>query len=239
MASGADAGSGSAEPTWPGIRDQAVDWTPPTGPTIFVVPHPDDEVLLMGGLLARQLDAGAAVVVVAVTDGEAAYPGRAATALGRTRRREQQAALRELAGSAERAPAVIRLGLPDGGVAGAEPQLIEVLRTIVDHTSLVVAPWARDHHGDHEAAGQAAALVAAERSAELAAGLFWAWGRTPPAAGLRRLAVSDEHQARRRTAVAAHRSQLVGPDEATPPILSTPDLVPLAWGYEYYFVGRP
>lgn len=41
---------------------------------MFVVPHPDDEVLIMGGLLARQLDAGASVLVVAVSDGEAALP---------------------------------------------------------------------------------------------------------------------------------------------------------------------
>lgn len=228
--------------TWATARELATTWEPPTaGPTVFVVPHPDDEILIMGGLLAHQLDAGAPVTVVAVTDGEAAYPGLAPEALARTRRCEQRIALSRLAGSAgpARAPDVIRLGLPDGRVADHVPRLVDALGATVDQPALIVAPWAHDHHTDHEAVGRAAALVAAQRSAVLAAGLFWAWSNTPPAPGLRRLAISDEHRHRRWQALAGHRSQLVGPDGATPPILATSDLDPLQWRHEYYFAGRP
>ena len=63
-------------PTWATARELATPWAPPiAGPTVFVVPHPDDEILIMGGLLARQLDAGTAVTVVAV--------GRRAMSAGR------------------------------------------------------------------------------------------------------------------------------------------------------------
>lgn len=227
--------------TWATARERATTWEPPAGgPTVFVVPHPDDEILIMGGLLAHQLDAGAAVTVVAVTDGEAAYPGLAPEPLARTRRREQSVALSRLAGShSARTPDVIRLGLPDGSVADHEAQLVAALRAAASHPALIVAPWTHDHHTDHEAVGRAAALVAAQRSAVLAAGLFWAWSNTSPAPGLRRLAIPDEHRDRRWEALAGHRSQLVGPDGATPPILATSDLDPLQWGHEYYFTGRP
>ena len=227
--------------TWAASREHATDWAPAAGAaTVFVVPHPDDEVLLMGGLLARQLGAGAPVTVVAVTDGEAAYPGLAPEPLAGTRRREQAAALAHLAGaSAARPPDIVRLGLPDGHVARAELQLVDALRATIGQAALIVAPWVRDHHPDHEAVGRAAALVAAERAAVLAAGLFWAWSHTLPASGLRRLTVAGCDGDKRRAALASHRSQLVGPDDATRPILTADDLVPLRWAHEYYFVGRP
>ncbi len=230
--------------TWATARELATPWAPPiAGPTVFVVPHPDDEILIMGGLLAHQLDAGTAVTVVAVTDGEAAYPGLAPESLARTRRREQRVALSRLVGVSSTGsaptPDVIRLGLPDGRVADHEHQLVDALRAAAGHPALIVAPWAHDHHTDHEAVGRAAALVAAQRSAVLAAGLFWAWSNTAPAPGLRRLAIPDEHRDRRWQALAGHRSQLVGPDGTTPPILATSDLDPLQWRHEYYFIGRP
>ena len=75
------------------------------GHVVVVSPHPDDETLGVGGLLAELLARGWSVCVVAVTDGEAAH-GRqvpsAARRLARRRRAEQEAALRQAA--AERGP---------------------------------------------------------------------------------------------------------------------------------------
>ncbi len=48
----------------------ATDWTPPAIPTLVVVPHPDDEVLLVGGLIATQRERGVPFHVLGVTDGE-------------------------------------------------------------------------------------------------------------------------------------------------------------------------
>ena len=248
---------------WGAERARATLWEPPAGPTLFVVPHPDDEVLIMGGLLARQLDAAVPITIVAVTDGEAAYPdlvphagandvgpddagpdddsgtsGHGPPTLAAIRRREQGTALAHLAGPRP-TPEIIRLGLPDGRVERFERQLADSLGAITADLApaLIVAPWAHDHHCDHEAVGRAAALVAAERSTTLAAGLFWAWSRTPPTAvGLRRLPLPDHHRHRRRAAIAAHRSQLTPPAGASDAVLAPADLAPLAWRHEYHIV---
>ncbi|WP_338337804.1 PIG-L family deacetylase, partial [Xanthomonas citri] len=41
---------------------------------VVVSPHPDDEVLGCGGLLAMAIASGRQALIVSVTDGEAAYP---------------------------------------------------------------------------------------------------------------------------------------------------------------------
>ncbi len=43
----------------------------PSGPTLIIAPHPDDETLGCGGLIARRVDEGRRVVVVVLTDGRA------------------------------------------------------------------------------------------------------------------------------------------------------------------------
>ena len=78
---------------WAPQRTDAQRWEPPRKLTVVVAPHPDDETLLSGGLIAHQARAGVPVIVLAVTDGEAAYPGDP-DGLARQRRREQRQALR-------------------------------------------------------------------------------------------------------------------------------------------------
>lgn len=41
---------------------------------VVVAPHPDDEVLGCGGLIAAARAAGMPVLIIALTDGEQAYP---------------------------------------------------------------------------------------------------------------------------------------------------------------------
>ena len=72
-------GDGTPEDVWwaPGgldtipARDPAV--VRPPGRVVVVAPHPDDEVLGVGGTLAAW--APVEVLVVAVTDGEGSHPG--------------------------------------------------------------------------------------------------------------------------------------------------------------------
>ena len=45
---------------------------------VVVSPHPDDEVLACGGLMALAHQSGLRVMVVSVTDGEACYPDQQA-----------------------------------------------------------------------------------------------------------------------------------------------------------------
>ena len=81
-------------PRWSALHASARPWDPPRVPTLVVVPHPDDEVLLAGGLIATQRERGVDVHVIGVTDGEAGLPLRVpARDLGQVRRREQAEAL--------------------------------------------------------------------------------------------------------------------------------------------------
>lgn len=207
----------------------------PARRTVVVVPHPDDEVLLSGGLIARQLRRRVPVVVVAVTDGEAAYPGLAQGPLAAQRRGEQVRALQAL-GVTSRSPFRLRrLGISDGTVAAHEGGLADELAALVGPDDLLVAPWIHDWHPDHEACGRAAIAAADHRHPLCWGGLFWAYHRVDPTAhrqlALVSLALDATELRRRNDAVAAHRSQWdrqVGTvrTAGTDPVL-TPDLLDL------------
>ena len=96
------------------------------------------------------------MIIVAVTDGEAAYPTWPAPAR-RVRRCEQDKALHMLdvpAGS------TVRLHMPDGRVSDHEHELARILDELIVPGDLIVAPWAHDWHPDHEACGRAAKAAA-------------------------------------------------------------------------------
>jgi LmbE family N-acetylglucosaminyl deacetylase len=120
---------------------------------VVVAAHPDDEVLGVGGTIALLAAAGARLRLVAVTDGESSHGNGADRAeLARRRVAETAAALRVLgAGHAE----VIRLGLPDTGLATREAELATLLQDLTSGFDVCLAPWRRDVHADHEAAGRA------------------------------------------------------------------------------------
>ena len=109
------AGAGTPETRWrPFLEDLApppLGLSPPPRRAVVLAPHPDDEVLGVGGLLALPARAGSRVLIVAVTDGEASHPGSDALPpglLARTRATETLAALAALGLPA----GVRRLGLP-------------------------------------------------------------------------------------------------------------------------------
>ena len=121
---------------------------------VVVAAHPDDEVLGAGGLMSVLAAAHARLRLIAVTDGERSHLGHSsAAALARRRTAETQAALRAL--GAEQAE-VIRLRLPDSGLARRESELTSALTPLVRGFDLCLAPWDRDKHPDHETAGRAA-----------------------------------------------------------------------------------
>jgi LmbE family N-acetylglucosaminyl deacetylase len=136
---------------------------------LVVAPHPDDETLACGGLMAELAARGTDVQVVAVTDGEASHPGR--QGLGALRRGEQDRAL----GALGVAAAPIRLGLPDGHVADHTVALTDRLTGVAGGADLVVAPWRADGHTDHDASGAAAAEAAERTGTRLLAYPLWAW----------------------------------------------------------------
>ncbi|CAO5191508.1 putative LmbE-like protein [Frankia sp. AiPs1] len=158
------------DPRWPEF-----DLSTPPQRVVVVAPHPDDEVLGVGGLLVRLHELGAEITVVAVTDGDGSHPGSPTLTprqLAEHRIAEQHAALDALGlGQTE----VRRAGLPDGRVAGHEPGLVDLVEPLVTPQTWVFTTWRGDRHPDHEATGRAAAQAARRVGARLVEYPVWAW----------------------------------------------------------------
>ena len=187
---------------------------------VIVAAHPDDEVLGVGGLISDLAAAGTRLRVIAVTDGEHSHRGLGDPAdLARRRIRETSAALRALgAGTAE----VIRLGLPDSGLGRHEGELTAELRRLVAGFDVCFAPWARDLHPDHEAAGRAA-----NRTSQRVLWYpvwMWHWARPGdprvPWDGAFQVPLSPRAVAGKRAAIGCFDSQTEDRGRALGPVLS-------------------
>jgi len=180
------------------------------GTVVVVAPHPDDETLGAGGMLYDLSARGWRVVIVAVTDGEAAY-GRddhdLVQRMRRVRQLEQSRAVFRIARDAD----IIRLGIPDGAVAACSDALEIALPPIIRHASLVATTWRNDGHPDHEASGRVAALVAGECGTPLTEFPIWAWQWARPSdlpvAQLRAWRMSPDAQLAKPRALRAFTSQ--------------------------------
>lgn len=167
-------GRGTSEFVWTGCQHLAKlpayrPQPPSSGQVIVIAPHPDDEILGVGGTIARLYRAGARVQLVAVTDGEHSHPGMD-DHLRAVRPQETAAAAARL--GIEFHP-VHRLQQTDGQVD--EARLSKQLKAIFGQADLVLAPWVRDGHPDHDAAGRAAERAIALTGADLLFYLVWAW----------------------------------------------------------------
>jgi LmbE family N-acetylglucosaminyl deacetylase len=160
------------EDAWINVLRNAAAWQPPRHSTMVIAPHPDDETLAIGGLIASQRRAGIPVKVIAVTDGESAYAG--VEGLGPIRQAEQERALEALGVSMDQ---IIRLRLPDSNVTEHESHLASLLTPLFVAGSLIVAPWHFDFHPDHEACGRATQKAARLAGATLVSYVFWTWHR--------------------------------------------------------------
>ncbi len=240
---GTPAAAWRADPRWAAL--------PPADPfaghdrVVVLAAHPDDETLGAGGLLTTAHARGLDVAVVVATLGEASHPlspTHTPAGLGRLRARESHDAVTLLApGCTPRL-----LGLPDGAVAEHEEAVttavVEVVRD--GRRTLVVAPWRRDGHPDHEAVGRAGAAAAVRCGAGLLeyAVWFWHWGSPDDAPWDQLVALHLDPAAveRKAAAVRAHRTQ-VEPlsDRPGDEVLLGPDLLAHAAGDTEVLVRRP
>ena len=219
-------GAGTAESAWSGWA--VLDALPRLdvsaagigGGPLVVAPHPDDEVLGCGGLLAV-----AGGEVVAVTDGEASHPGSRRYAVGELVSLRRAETARALAVLGRPATAVHRLGHPDGGVD--EARLAGELERWLVPGRWCVSPWAGDGHPDHEAAGRAARTACLRSGARLVEYPVWAWHWAAPAdprvpweSGAR-LDLDPRTAAAKRAAIDCFESQTrpLGPDPADGAVL--------------------
>jgi LmbE family N-acetylglucosaminyl deacetylase/SAM-dependent methyltransferase len=209
---------------------------------VVLAAHPDDESLGAGGLVATAVRDGLDVTILCATDGEGSHPDSP------TRTPDQLAALRVEEGRRAAAelgvPAVDRMGLPDGEVAEHQD---EVTRRLVDlvgdgRDSVIVAPWRRDGHPDHEAAGRAAAAAARRTGADLWEYPIWFWHWAQPQDApweqLQPFPLDPDALRAKQAAIAAHVSQ-VSPLSEQPgdeTLLPTHLLAHFADGPEHYLL---
>ncbi len=212
---------GTGEPAWQhwlrtaGLTNVALhEWLPRTARLVVVAPHPDDEVLASGGLMAMHSDRGGQIMLVAVTDGEASHAHTSrcqARALAAQRCAESMQGLVQLgiAGLA-----VERLKLPDGRVAHYIARLALRLQVLLRATDVVVTTWRMDGHPDHDATGFAASLACGVVGSRLIEAPVWMWDWASPGDTcvpwnhLRSLPLTAHACDRKQTALTAHASQL-------------------------------
>jgi len=219
------------EQDWMPVFSQLGSFTMGDEPVVFLSPHPDDETLAAGGLLAALRERGVPVTLVAVTDGENAYQENAG--LADLRAREQTVAVAELGIASED---VIRLHVIDSSVTLHREDLIYRLLPLVSRESHLVAPWPHDFHPDHEACGEAAQALARRTGARLTYYFFWTWHRGTPALcnglALQSLALTEAQQEAKKKALAIYVSQLSHP--SGDPILHDIHLWPARLPFEVF-----
>lgn len=119
---------------------------------LAIAPHPDDAELFCGGLLAKLTAQGHRVGVLDLSAGELASQGTPEL------RREEARAASEVLGLTLRE----NLGLPDGGLdAAAKEQVAKLVGALRRYRpELLLAPYERERHPDHEAASALATRAA-------------------------------------------------------------------------------
>lgn len=184
---------------------------------LILAPHPDDESLGCGGLIAAACAAGRPPVVAILTDGAASHPGSRAyppPALALLRRREAARAVAMLGLAPERLVFMdfVDAEMPKAGAAfeAAAARLTSLAGE--QGCGAVIGPWGCDPHCDHEAGAALAAAVAAQSGLPLRSYPVWGWLLPPqqlveePRMGGWRFAIGEGIEAKRR-AIAAHESQ--------------------------------
>lgn len=209
---------------------------------VVVAAHPDDETLGAGLISADLARRGWEVDVVVLTRGEHSHPHSPTTTAEQRatiRARESELAARILSPAIRLHPA----SFVDGELAQQHEAAVATIVDLVGdgRRTLLLAPWRRDGHADHEAAGRAAAAAAVRTGAMLAEYPIWLWHWADPEelpySAARRWAANGSIRAQKTAAIAAHRSQ-VAPLSGRPgdETLLSPAFVEHFTGTNEYFI---
>lgn len=180
---------------------------------VIIAPHPDDEVLMAGGLLQALAESRIPVALVAVTDGDASHPRSrrfGPRKLCRIRAAETQHALTTL-GVGEIVP--VRLHLSDRRISVQEPRLRRILRDFLQRGDIAITTWRHDGHADHDACGRATASVSGELGIACLEVPVWSWqwrvpgDRRIPWAKATALALSSAQRSVKVAALSRFKSQ--------------------------------
>jgi LmbE family N-acetylglucosaminyl deacetylase len=220
-----------------------------TGGRPFVVlsPHPDDETLGTGGLIAEARTAGQEVDVIVVTDGSGSHPRSKQYPRQRlvdVRYSEVHQAGLALGLEPDR---IVFLGLPDTLAPKSGPQFdaaVEETLNVIrrSEAGALFVTWERDPHCDHEASAELARVVRRmSPGLKLWAYPIWGWHieasadirQPPPMAS--RIDISP-YRDRKLEAIAAHASQMTDliSDDPKGFRFDKNSLAPFLGQYEYF-----
>jgi LmbE family N-acetylglucosaminyl deacetylase len=220
-----------------------------TGGRPFVVlsPHPDDETLGTGGLIAAARAAGQEVDVIVVTDGSGSHPRSKQYPRQRlvdVRYSEVHQAGLALGLEPDR---IVFLGLPDTLAPKSGPQFdaaVEETLNVIrrSEAGALFVTWERDPHCDHEASAELARVVRRmSPGLKLWAYPIWGWHieasadirQPPPMAS--RIDISP-YRDRKLEAIAAHASQMTDliSDDPKGFRFDKNSLAPFLGQYEYF-----
>jgi LmbE family N-acetylglucosaminyl deacetylase len=220
-----------------------------TGGRPFVVlsPHPDDETLGTGGLIAEARTAGQEVDVIVVTDGSGSHPRSKQYPRQRlvdVRYSEVHQAGLALGLEPDR---IVFLGLPDTLAPKSGPQFdaaVEETLNVIrrSEAGALFVTWERDPHCDHEASAELARVVRRmSPGLKLWAYPIWGWHieasadirQPPPMAS--RIDISP-YRDRKLEAIAAHASQMTDliSDDPEGFRFDKNSLAPFLGQYEYF-----
>jgi LmbE family N-acetylglucosaminyl deacetylase len=191
------------------------------GTALILAPHPDDESLGCGGLIAACAAGGRPPLVAILTDGAGSHPNSRAfppDRLRAQRAREARAAIAHLGLPADR---LVFLDQPDTAAPSEGPAFAAVvdglaaLFELEARCTAILAPWLYDPHCDHEAAARIAATVAERCGIRAVAYPVWGWTLSPDAPvpeppGLGWRLDVEAFLARKRLAILAHETQYGG-----------------------------
>jgi LmbE family N-acetylglucosaminyl deacetylase len=150
------------------------------GTPVVLAPHPDDEVIGCGALLAAAVRSGVTPSIVFITDGSGSHPR------SRAFPRDVLVALRQH--EACTAAEILGIGLtrvhfmglrdtaaPHGGsaFAGAVERIVDIAR--LREKPVILAPWSYDPHGDHLAVAKMAARAAMVMGVRHLSYVVWGW----------------------------------------------------------------
>ena len=187
------------------------------GPVLVLAPHPDDESIGCGGLIALAAAAGREVHVAILTDGVGSHPESPSTPPARLRAMRENEARNAVAALGADPKRLTFLAQPDAHARATGPAAEAVVARLCGlireaGAATVLTTWRHDPHCDHETAARLCDVVARETGARHLA--FPVWGLTlphdkpldigpPTGARLDIAAVLP----RKRRAIAAHVSQ--------------------------------
>lgn len=209
---------------------------------VVVAPHPDDEVLACGGLLAMHSARGGPVRILAASDGEASHrgdPAWSAERLAACRRAESARGMQALGIGAA---SVQRLGLPDGELARHHEALALALSATLRTGDLALTTWVLDGHPDHEACAAAVSGVCQRLGIRHLEAPVWMWhwsvpdDRRVPWRDLREFALPHAVRMAKSAALAEHLSQRTPREPSGEPVLGPAIIERAARAHEYYFL---